>query len=319
MIFGLVLASLLLGALVFDAVDEDSDSSGETVDPDPITGTEGDDLLDGAAGNDQISGQDGDDIVNGNAGDDWLSGDAGDDTLNGGSGSDTLNGGTDRDILDGGAGDDILSGGAWGDVLFGGDGDDTMNGDGGQDLLQGADGDDTLNGDDGDDILIGGDGTDTLNGGAGDDELQGADIYSLDLTLDDLVVLRENNDLLDLGREVLLDLSSDDSGADVLNGGEGDDFILLGEDDVATGGAGQDSFLAYEYPADSTGQSTITDYTDGEDQLILIYPELETPPAISISDNASGDAIISLNGVPTVILSQAAGSIVVGDIMLSAA
>lgn len=320
MMFGLILAGLLVGGLVFDFGGDDtgsSDSVDDSNDTDPITGTAGDDLLAGAAGNDLITGLQGDDALFGNAGNDTLSGNAGDDTLNGGSGNDTLNGGTDRDVLDGGAGNDTLSGGAWGDVLFGNDGDDTLNGDGGQDLLQGGDGNDILNGNDGNDMLDGGAGTDTLDGGDGDDELMGANIYSRELTLEDLVELRDTNDISILEPDVVLDLTSDDSGADVMIGGDGEDFLLLGAGDTATGGADSDYFVAFEYAADSAGVSTITDYIDGEDQIAIIYPESETPPTVSLSSNAGGDAIVSLNGVPTVVLKAAAGSIFVGDIILT--
>lgn len=320
MIFGLIIASLLVGTLVFDGSDIDAASSPQTEpETDPIDGTEGNDILDGAARNDQISGQDGDDTLRGYGGSDTLSGGTGEDNLTGGAGNDTLLGGDHKDVLDGGTGADTLSGGSWSDVLYGADGNDVLNGNAGADLLHGGDGADTLNGDAGDDVLIGGTGTDTLNGGAGDDELTGANIYSRDLSVEDLIILRETNDFLDLEEELSLDLSRDDSGADVLIGGAGEDFLLLGANDIATGGADSDFFLAYEYPPDTTGTSTIADYVDGTDQIGIVYPELETPPTVTLSDNGNGDAIILLNGAPTVIVTGAAGALLASDITLSGA
>lgn len=320
MIFGLIIAGLLVGTLVFDSSDNDATAAPDTgPETDPVDGTEGNDILSGTAHNDQISGHDGDDILRGHGGNDILSGGNGEDHLRGDAGNDTIYGGAHQDVLDGGSGADTLSGGSWSDVLNGADGNDVLNGNAGADLLHGGDGADILIGDNGDDVLIGGTGADTLNGGAGDDELTGANIYSRDLSVEDLVILRETNDILDLEEELSLDLSRDDSGADVLIGGEGDDFLLLGANDTATGGTGSDYFLAYEYPADTTGLSTIADYVDGTDQIGIVYPELETPPTVTLSENGSGDAIISLNGEPTVIVTGAAGSLFVGDIMLSGA
>ncbi|MEG4805275.1 Ig-like domain-containing protein [Microcoleus sp. ARI1-B5] len=58
-----------------------------------------------------LSGGNGDDLLNGTAGNDSLSGGNGQDTLNGSAGNDTLNGGNGADNLTGGTGNDILTGG----------------------------------------------------------------------------------------------------------------------------------------------------------------------------------------------------------------
>ena len=60
----------------------------------------------------------------------------------------------------------------------------------------------------------------------------------------------------------------DDGEADTLDGGEDDDRIYTGSGDVATGGEGADSFVV------GTGSgydvtSTITDFTVGEDTLVI--------------------------------------------------
>ncbi len=72
-----------------------------------------------------LTGTDGDDVINGYETNDILIGGAGDDTLNGGTGNDTLYGGEGNDCLYGETGNDTLIGGAGGDYLEGGIGHDT--------------------------------------------------------------------------------------------------------------------------------------------------------------------------------------------------
>ena len=95
-----------------------------------ITGTNGEDILNGGVGNDTLYGQNGNDTLNGNDGNDILCGGNGNDILNGGNGNDTLWGDSGYDILNGGAGNDILNGGDRGKdrYLFQrGHGQDTIN------------------------------------------------------------------------------------------------------------------------------------------------------------------------------------------------
>ncbi len=87
-----------------------------------ITGTDGNDRIDGGEGDEIILGGLGADTLYGGGGDDLIEGDQGDDRLFGGEGNDTLKGGAGRDRLDGGAGDDILEGGAGRDVFVFSDG-----------------------------------------------------------------------------------------------------------------------------------------------------------------------------------------------------
>jgi Ca2+-binding RTX toxin-like protein len=102
-----------------------------------IYGTEGNDTLNGGAGNDTIYGLGGDDTINGGDGNDTLHGDGGSDHLYGGDGNDALYGGYgsdgdgqwDGDTLDGGAGNDFLqAGGGFTCTMNGGDGNDTLIG-----------------------------------------------------------------------------------------------------------------------------------------------------------------------------------------------
>ncbi|GAX41859.1 FG-GAP repeat-containing protein [Tolypothrix sp. NIES-4075] len=67
----------------------------------------------------------GNNLFGGN-GDDLLNGTAGNDSLSGGNGKDILNGRAGNDILDGGNGKDVLTGGTGNDILTGGNGSDTF-------------------------------------------------------------------------------------------------------------------------------------------------------------------------------------------------
>ena len=314
MVIGMIMAGLLIGSLMLDNIS----SLVSGLDTDPIEGTDGDDVLTGSEGNDLLIGHDGDDTLEGNGGNDRLSGGGGSDTLDGGSGNDVLTGSSGSDILDGGEGNDVLSGDSWSDVIYGNTGDDTVNGGGGSDLMHGGQGDDILNGGVGDDIIYGGTGDDTLHGGKGDDELIGANVFSRDFTLEDLVELQQTGDTSALTPAVTIDFTSDNSGADILLGEAGEDFMLLGAGDTATGGADADTFVAYEYPADSTGQSTITDYVDGTDQIQIMHPADEDAPEVTVSSTANGDAVVLLNGEPTVVVTGAGGTLTAGDIGLVA-
>jgi Ca2+-binding RTX toxin-like protein len=85
-------------------------------------------------------------ILIGTNGNDTLNGSAGNDTLIGGGGDDTLNGGDGNDILIGGAGDDRVTGGKGTDTAFLGAGNDTFiwNPGEGSDVVNGGAGFDTL-------------------------------------------------------------------------------------------------------------------------------------------------------------------------------
>jgi hypothetical protein len=84
------------------------------------------------------TGGNGNDSVNGTAGEDRLDGGNGNDVLNGLGGHDLLKGGNGSDSLYGGSGNDILIGENGNDLLFGGDGRDVLAGGNGTDLLEGG-------------------------------------------------------------------------------------------------------------------------------------------------------------------------------------
>ena len=99
-----------------------------TAHADELHGEDGNDTLDGLAGNDTLVGHDGDDTLSGSAGNDTLHGDDGNDTLSGGADNDTLYGGRGNDRLTGGAGNDQLEGGSGSDtyVIAAGSGQDVI-------------------------------------------------------------------------------------------------------------------------------------------------------------------------------------------------
>lgn len=109
--------------------------------------------------------------------------------------------------------------------------DDILYGTDGDDWMEGKGGDDTIYGGDGKDQIKGGSGADTLSGGGGDDWIRGQ------------------------------------GGDDMIDGGEGDDSIDGGfGDDTLTGGEGRDAFIMQSH---RDGTDTITDFTPGEDKIVL--------------------------------------------------
>jgi Ca2+-binding RTX toxin-like protein len=174
--------------------------------PATLSGTQGDDIIEGTpsrdviigmAGNDTIRGHQGNDIICGGDGDDEIFGNGDNDILEGGGGNDRISGGYGRDIVHGGDGDDwvaggwgvedgpdIVSGGRGHDFVFGGEGDDVLWGGAGRDHLYGGPGNDTLHGNGSWDRLRGGSGNDSLYGNGardflfgeeGDDDLYGGE------------------------------------------------------------------------------------------------------------------------------------------------
>jgi Ca2+-binding RTX toxin-like protein len=91
---------------------------------DNLTGTLGNNKLDGGLGNDSLIGDNGFDRLEGGGGNDLLSGGLNADTLIGGDGNDVLGGGQGVDSMDGGDGNDSLSGGLGSDTMTGGIGAD---------------------------------------------------------------------------------------------------------------------------------------------------------------------------------------------------
>jgi len=115
-----------------------------------------------------------------------------------------------------------------------------LNGRAGSDVLVGGDGDDTLDGGRDRDILIGGTGTDTLTGGTGtgedilvggsttlDNDIAGLNDLRSGWNGSDLYAVRV--DALDDGLLAALVNNGDDGSNDVLDGGAGLDWYVLGD------------------------------------------------------------------------------------------
>lgn len=222
---------------------------------DQIWGDADADIIAGDAGTDTLYGGDGGDTMYGGNDNDSMFGDAGNDTMQGDAGNDYMSGGNDNDIMYGDnvartgvIGNDTMYGDAGGDTIYGGDGDDTIYGDNntrsgviGADILYGDAGNDTIMGGDGDDQIWGGDGNDTLAGDGGADTLNGDDgrdiIYGGVGAYTDTLNGGEGDDVLygDGKTETVND------GDDILNGGEGVDWLIAGGgNDQLDGGAGND-------------------------------------------------------------------------------
>ncbi|HEX3357670.1 MAG TPA: C2 family cysteine protease [Tepidisphaeraceae bacterium] len=88
----------------------------------------------------------GNDSINGSAGDDYINGEAGNDTINGLGGNDQIWDGAGNDVVNGGDGNDSLYSNAGNDNLNGNDGDDTLIAIGGgtADSVTGGNGNDTF-------------------------------------------------------------------------------------------------------------------------------------------------------------------------------
>jgi hypothetical protein len=135
-----------------------------------ITGTDGNDVLNGTPAGESIYGGAGNDVINAGAGDDDLDGGPGADVLNGGDGSDSVayDGSAGVDVTFDGAANDGASGegdnvGADVEDVFGGDGPDKLTGDGAANTIDGGAGDDHISGGKGEDVLLGGDGDDLID------------------------------------------------------------------------------------------------------------------------------------------------------------
>ena len=170
-----------------------------------------------------------------------------------------------------GDGDDVINASAASDVVYGGAGNDIING---------GVGDDFVYGQLGDDIIDGGDGQDFIWAGAGNDHVKGAGG-------NDVIFAGDGSDRLSGGNgndELFGDAGNDhlygDAGADTLTGGLGRDAFAIGNDTGGTTTATAD---------------IITDFTQGEDVIDLVYPL------------GFADITIVQNGADTVIQHQGTG------------
>ncbi len=271
---------------------------------DTLSGGAGDDTLDGYAGNDLLVGGTGDDVLRGRAGMDSLFGSGGNDAITGGPDGDLISGGEANDALFGNEGDDSMRGGSGADELYGDDGDDTLAGEDGTDFLVGGDGDDSLSGGGLADMLFGGEGDDTLTGGSGGDFLQGG--FGADQ-----IAGGDGNGRID-GTYTAGDAQFgpyDEDAGDMLDGGDGEDTLVIGAGDTASGGDGADRFVSGAYIETAELAGTVTDFDPSVDRIEVMYDPADTPdPQISVLDHADGlGADILLEGQVILSVSGAQG------------
>ena len=212
-----------------------------------------DTLLAGAGDDLGFPGQ-GNDLLFGNAGNDLLWGDLDNDTLIGGpSGLQPIGDAGEQDTLFGNTGNDQLAGSLGQDNIHGGQGNDIAHGGKDNDQVMGELGDDTVMGEQGDDTLLGGtsnvsledtDGRDLLLGGAGKDFLDGNQG-------NDTLVAGEDNDTAHGGKD-----------DDLVYGNTGDDLLLgeLGNDTLIGGPSGPE-------PLGEVGDQDVLYGLDGDDWL----------------------------------------------------
>lgn len=304
------------------------------IQPPPIVGTSGDDILNGTSGNDTLDGGAGNDTLNGGAGDDIHLGGAGNDLLIGNVGTDSFDGGAGVDTLDftyyaadhvidlavgkaifsdgafeqvinienviAGSGANQIQGSAVDNRLDGGAGNDKLYGNDGNDILIGGDGDDTLVGGNNDDILSGGTGLDSFDGGSGFDTADFS-YSSVGWTLD-----------LQLGRASASGTNETMVSIEGLVGGTGSD-ILLGSsaanrfegrqgNDTISGGAGDDVFVFKP----GFGHDTITDFTSGagsEDAIdVTIGMFADFASVLAAAAQTGSDTLVTLDANNSILL-----------------
>ncbi|OIP83120.1 MAG: hypothetical protein AUK37_07970 [Rhodobacterales bacterium CG2_30_65_12] len=239
----------------------------------------------------------------------------------GGDGANTITLGDDSAYAFGGAGDDTITAGEGAAALSGGAGDDALTASDTAAWADGGTGDDTITGGAGADTLLGGahnadsatvQDDDRIDGGAGDDHIAGG--YGADV-----LIGGDGNDVIDhLGR-VEQDYHTAqhefawhiDNDADTLDGGSGNDTLIMDRADSATGGAGYDTFWVYFDNASGGGAAEVGDFTPGEDFLrISLNPALDNGDmALSVAPSDDGqDAVVSVNGEIVAMLRGAPGA-----------
>lgn len=259
----------------------------------------------------------------------YLGGDAGDDTITGGSGGDTIEGGAGADTVWAGAGDDWISGGSGNDTLQGASGNDTIWGGAGSDELHGGDDADTftLKSTDGSDTIFGGEGGNDwdviqLSGAAAQVNWTGWEMgsvtydsgatYSYFWEIEQVqgTSYADTFDARGAGTGVNVIAGAGDDTiigsdyADVIDAGAGNDSIAGGAgDDTITTGAGSDTIGMADLDGNdfvvdfdmtvvnglTTDQLDVSDLHDGDGNPINAWD-------VTISDDGSGNAVLSFPG-----------------------
>ena len=247
-----------------------------------VTGTAGDDLIDGS----YIGDNDGD-LVDAN--DAVLAGDTGnDDVIAAGAGNDTILPGDGNDVVYAGTGNDTLNGGAGDDTLYGGDGDDrfTVNNGFGNDVIDGGAGGESA-GDTLDLSAVTADLTVDLTNADPETGTASDGVNSIAFTEIENITLGAGADTLTL---------ADNGGADQIDG-----FTIPTADGLG-GWTGVDMLDVSGVTRDGSAPITTNDVTvtdDGNGNALLTFPDGTSLTLNGISPAAVSDPyVLNAMGVP---------------------
>ncbi|HEI8992076.1 TPA: M10 family metallopeptidase C-terminal domain-containing protein, partial [Proteus mirabilis] len=171
---------------------------------------------------------------------------------------------------------------------IGGKGDDTLIGNSFDNNLIGGDGNDLFYGGDGNDLFYGGSGNDVIYGEMGNDVLYGDDG-------DDMLIDYYGANMLNGGkgndRICVASMDRGLPGRNIIQGGEGDDEIYLGTGTHnVTGGQGNDTFNFFCYEGIESN-SSIWDFEKNKDKITLLtrdYRKIDISKMKKV-DKLSGD------------------------------
>lgn len=198
------------------------------------------------------------------------------------------------DTIDGTPGDDRIFAQGGDDVIDAGAGDDRVFADGGFDVIFGGPGNDFLRGGADDDLILPEAGNDTVYGDTGDDIIDAADVIDTDM----LKSLIASGGIGDTDVTDLADFDRATDEADTVNGGEGADFILFGDNDEVTGGNGADTF-GTGFWASPDAPATITDFDPAED-VLLYGVKGDAFPFIAFAEEDDGTAVLQVDELTVV-------------------
>jgi Ca2+-binding RTX toxin-like protein len=274
---------------------------------DTLSGLAGNDTLTGSSGDDRLSGGDGIDTASYATANSAVkvslattssqkTGGAGTDTIDsienliGSAFNDELTGNAGANRISGGSGNDVLTGGAGVDTLDGGQGSDTyilaaLSEKTGAEII-----DTGISGTD--ELRYAASTTGTLVLSAGDTGLErvvigtgsasaavvtGTTALSVDAsTVANGLTIIGNAGVNTLTGSAYNDVLEGGRGNDILFGGAGNDTLTGGAgNDVMNGGAGADSFVFNTAPNASNNKDTISDFSVGEDRLLLLKSVLK--------------------------------------------
>ena len=267
-----------------------------------INGTSGDDSLTGTPDADSIAGKGGQDTINSGSGNDTITAGSGNDSINAGEGDNsvdvsggfnTISSGSGADYVETGSGDDQINAGEGDNYVKSTRGFNTISSGSGADYVETGSGDDEINAGDGINTINAGSGSNTVTTGAGDDSINSG-------TRDDQIMSGGGNDTINAGRGQ--NTIQAGSGDDQITTGSGDDYIDgEGGDDIISTGSGNDQVVFQN----NYGNDTITDFDDGNDNIVIYADNISTFSDVSSRLTQSGaDALLTLDDGSTLTFSN---------------